>query len=346
MNTTGLVLGKYAPFHKGHQLVLETALRETARVICLIYDTPISDAPLQVRAGWIKRLYPQAALTVIPCWDGPDGYGLDPENEKRQNDYILKVLRERLRGQRITHFFSSEPYGASVARALGAKDCRVDEARARVPVSGTQIRANPFQHRASLAPEVYSDLITRVVFMGAMSTGKTTLAQTLAARYQTAWMPEYGREYWETHQKNRRIDLAAFDAIATGHLEREDRLIMEANKYLFVDTNAITTYVFAQDYHGRAPALLTTLAQKAQTRYDLFFLCEDDIPYDNTWDRSGDQKRHWFQRMVIADLAERRIPYIRLRGSLEERIAKVTAILARFRKFHSLAEAIASEDIT
>lgn len=334
---TGLILGKYAPFHKGHQLVMETALRETDRVICLIYDTPLTDVPLQVRAAWIQRLHPGA--TVIQCWDGPDGHGLDPENEKRQNDYILKVLDERLGGQKITHFFSSEPYGASVARALNAKDRRVDEARARVPVSGTMIRENPWKHRAFLAPEVYSDLITRVVFVGAMSTGKTTLAQTLAVRYRTAWMPEYGREYWEKHQANRRLDLAAFDAIATGHIEREDRLVMEANKYLFVDTNAITTCVYAQDYHGRAPALLTALAQKAQSRYDLFFLCEDDIPYDDTWDRSGPQKREWFHRMVVADLNERRIPFVRLRGPLEERIAKVAGILARFKKYHNVIEA-------
>jgi len=329
--TTGLILGKYAPFHKGHQLVMETALRETGHVICLIYDTPLTDIPLPTRAAWIKRLYPQA--TVIPCWDGPEACGLEPAVAKLQNDYILKVLD----GRKITHFFSSEPYGASVAAALNAADCRVDEARARVPINATKIRENPYAHRAFLAPEVYSDHITRVVFMGAMSTGKTTLAQTLAARHQTVWMPEYGREYWEKHQVNRRIDLASFDKIATGHIAREDRLIMSANKYLFVDTNAITTYVFAQDYHGRAPALLTQLAERAQKRYDLFFLCKDDIPYDNTWDRSGDQKRHWFHRMVVADLNERRIPYIPLRGPLAERIDKVTSILARYKKYNTLA---------
>lgn len=172
------------------------------------------------------------------------------------------------------------------------------------------IRRNPWRYREYVNPLVYADMITHVVFVGAMSTGKTTLAEALASRFDTQWMPEYGREYWEKHQIDRRIGFEAFNEIATGHIEREDALAQQANRYLFVDTNAVTTYVYALDYHGRAPALLTELARRAQTRYDLWFLCEDDIPYDNTWDRSGPQKRKWFHRMVMADLNERRIPYI------------------------------------
>lgn len=132
---------------------------------------------------------------------------------------------------------------------------------------------------------------------------------------------------------DRRIGLAAFDEIALGHLEREEQALLQANRYLFVDTNAITTYMYALDYHGRAPELLTRLALENAGRYDLFFLCDDDIPYDDTWDRSGEQKRSVFHKRIIADLKERRIPYITLRGSLEERMRKVDEVLSRFRPF-------------
>ena len=39
---------------------------------------------------------------------------------------------------------------------------------------------------------MYRDLVRNVVFLGAPSTGKTTLCQRLASRYRTQWMPEYG----------------------------------------------------------------------------------------------------------------------------------------------------------
>lgn len=324
MKTTGLTLGKYAPFHRGHQYVIETALAEVDELVVLIYDTPVTSIPLSVRARWIRQLYPQ--VTVIEGWDGPEGYATDRASEIEQEDYIIQMLA----GRQITHFYSSEFYGDHVSKALHAVDRRVDEARHAVPISATMIRENPFKYRVYLEDVVYKDMITKVVFLGAMSTGKSTLTEALAERYQTTFMPEYGREYWTEHQVDRRIALEAFDEIAVGHLEREEEALLQANRYLFVDTNAITTYMFALDYHGQAPPLLTQLALENAQRYDLFFLCDVDIPYDDTWDRSGDQKRQVFQKQIIADLRERRIPYILLRGTLEERITKVAAVLKDF----------------
>lgn len=91
--------------------------------------------------------------------------------------------------------------------------------------------------------------------------------------------------------------------------------------------------MFSIDYHGKAPRLLTKLALENSQRYDLFFLCDTDIPYDDTWDRSGDPNRLVFQKRIIADLKKRQIPYILLSGNLEERIAKVDRILCKFNKF-------------
>lgn len=327
MKTRGLTLGKYAPFHRGHQYVIETALAEVEELVVLIYDTKVTNIPLSIRANWIRQLYPQ--VIVIEAWDGPEGYSTDRAFELEQEEYIIRMLA----GRQITHFYSSEFYGDHVSKALGAVDRRVDEARQAVPISATMIRENPFQHRDFIADVVYKDLITKVVFLGAMSTGKSTLTEALAQRYQTTFMPEYGREYWTEHQVDRRITLEAFDEIATGHLEREEQALLHANRYLFVDTNAITTYLYALDYHGRVPALLTQLALENVQRYDLFFLCDADIPYDDTWDRSGDQKRQVFQKQIIADLHQRRIPYILLRGTVEARMAKVAAVLEHFAPF-------------
>ena len=44
--TRGLTLGKFVPLHKGHQLVIETALREMDEVMAIIYDCPeTTDVP-------------------------------------------------------------------------------------------------------------------------------------------------------------------------------------------------------------------------------------------------------------------------------------------------------------
>lgn len=323
----GLTLGKFAPFHRGHQMLVETALTEVDELVVMVYATTVTEVPLQVRAGWIKEMYP--SVRIVEAWDGPEGYGDTPEIRREQEMYILK----KLDGLRITHFFSSEFYGHHVSRALGAVDRRVDEARSVVPISGTALRADYFAGRQYLAPVVYTDLITKVCFMGAPSTGKTTLAQAMAERHNTVWMPEYGAEYWLAHHVDRRITLGQFEEIAPEHNNREDALTLQSRKYLFCDTNPITTYVFAKDYHGIAGPVLTKLAKEAERRYDVFFLCDTDIPYADTWDRSGDQKRKWFQNQIVGDLAERRVPFFRVGGTLEHRIEQVDSVLRQHRKF-------------
>ncbi|KAI9002840.1 ATPase/kinase [Hyaloraphidium curvatum] len=332
--TRGLVLGKFAPFHRGHQLVLDTALPEVDELVVVAYDAPsVTDVPLSVRAGWIRRLYP--SVRVVEAWDGPEAVGDTEVIRKLNEDYV-----QSLDLGRITHFYCSEFYGDHMSRFLGAVDRRVDEGRTKVPTSGTAIRRDPFAHRHLLDPLVYRDLVANVVFLGAPSTGKTTVAERLAAVHGTVWMPEYGREYWDQHQVDRRLAPAQLVEIAEGHLEREERKLLEANRYLFTDTNAITTYTFALEYHGSAEPLLAELADASARRYDVVFLCGDDIPYDDTWDRSGDGNRRTSQKRIAADLLARKIPFVTLEGSVEERVEKVGRVLARFSKYRSLGDAL------
>ena len=173
------------------------------------------------------------------------------------------------------------------------------------------------------------ETIIRVVFLGAPSTGKTSLCKALAEKYKTVWMPEYGREYWIEHQRNRRLSPQQLVEIAEGHIEREDRLLPAANRFLFVDTEAIVTYHFALDYHGKALPRLEALADASGQRYDIFFICEPDIPYDDTWERSGAQHRARFQEQIRADLVRRGIRFVSLRGTLQERVAQVVAVLEK-----------------
>lgn len=322
---TGLVLGKFGPLHRGHQLLIETSLAETDHTIALIYDAPELNLPaLPVRANWIRKLYP--VVEVLEAWDGPQETGLSPEIAARHDAY----LRHRLGDRNITHFFSSEPYGEHVSRGLGAIDRRVDERRKAVPISATVIRSEPFKYRHFLVPTVYRDLITKVVFLGAPGTGKTTLASELARRYQTVWMPEYGREYWERNQVQRRLTQKQLLEIALEHRRQEDELLMEANQNLFVDTDATTTLQFSHYYHGTAHPRLMELAQGCRQRYDLFFVCLPDIPYDDTWDRSGEVNRQEMHFRVVTDLVARKVPFQCLGGSVDQRCDTVSQSIGRW----------------
>ena len=332
----GLTIGKYSPLHKGHQLVIETALGEVDKLYALIYHSPeTTDIPLPVRARWIRELYPQ--VEVVESWDGPTECGYTPEIMRRHDEYLSSLFRDR----NITHFYSSEPYGEHVSKALNAENRTVDIARSTVPISGTVIRTDPYAARQYLADIVYRDHVVNAVFLGAPSTGKTAIAKSLAADYATVWMPEYGREYWDQNQLNRRLTPDQLTEIARGHLVREDKMLLQARNYLFTDTNALTTRIFAYHYHGGAENELEQIANACVSRYDLYFLCDTDIPYEDTPDRSGDANRHEMQQQIIDDLLRRQIPFTVLSGTLEERKSQVRHVLCSFNKY-AVKESVAA----
>ncbi|MFA6097388.1 MAG: adenylyltransferase/cytidyltransferase family protein [Candidatus Paceibacterota bacterium] len=149
----GLTIGKFAPLHKGHQFLIETALRDMDELVVMVYDQPdVTDVPLHVRSGWIKRLYPKAK--VIEAYDSPKRIGKDDEAIRAQVDYIL----EKVRGMDITHFYSSEWYGKFVAEALHAQNVLVDPERKMFPISGSLTRENLEKHKDMLDKTVYADV--------------------------------------------------------------------------------------------------------------------------------------------------------------------------------------------
>ena len=88
---TGLVLGKFAPLHRGHQYVIETALQQVEQLYIMVYACDeLPDIPMDQRIGWIEKLYPEAQ--VIPAPDGPRETGYADSVMAVQEDYILKKL--------------------------------------------------------------------------------------------------------------------------------------------------------------------------------------------------------------------------------------------------------------
>lgn len=322
---TGLYLGKFAPLHIGHEQIIKKALSECDRLVIMIYDAPeLTSIPLSVRAEWFNDLCSgmfTKYIHVIKCFDGPKEDGYTPEIVKAHNDYILK----KLNGNKIHKFYSAEEYGKHVSEALGAEDCRCEKT---IDICATKIRSDYYKYRRFMSPRVYKDHIKKVVFLGGPSTGKSTICERMAKEYNTEFMPEYGREYWAEHQVDRKLTPEQLHEIAVGHWKREEEKVLESNRYLFIDTNAITTMLFHRYYYGfDTCAELNTYADECRDRYDIVFLCADDFPMDKTEDRSGDAQRELLQAWTRDELLTRKIRCYYLTGSIEDRVRSVKCVL-------------------
>jgi len=147
----GFTIGKFAPLHKGHQYLIETAIKEMDRFIVIVYDTDLTKVPIDVRGNWIKKLYPEVDVRI--AINPPKQYGLDRESISIQMEYLSNFITDIT----PTHFYSSEPYGKAVAEYLGIVDRRVDNERKVKNIRAGIIRDNIEENKMWIETFVYSD---------------------------------------------------------------------------------------------------------------------------------------------------------------------------------------------
>lgn len=148
----GFTIGKFAPLHKGHQLLIETAIKEMDEVYVVIYDTNIIDIDIKQRANWIKQLYPN--VHIIYAYNSPPKYGLDDESVKIQMEYLSKLIKDIP----VTHFYSSELYGEKVSNYLNIENRLIDLERKKIPISSTIVRENYEENSKYIENFIYLDL--------------------------------------------------------------------------------------------------------------------------------------------------------------------------------------------
>lgn len=130
-----LVVGKFAPLHRGHQLVIEMARARSHSVTVLVYATPdFIHMPNEMRAGWIRAIYPDVDCRV------PDHPPLDRASDLVHRRFVTRFLAAE--GIVVDAVFSSESYGPGFAEMLGVDHIMVDRLRTVAPVSGSAIRSS------------------------------------------------------------------------------------------------------------------------------------------------------------------------------------------------------------
>lgn len=177
---------------------------------------------------------------------------------------------------------------------------------------------------------------TRICLTGPECTGKTGLAQILASELGATWVPEFSREFAETC--GRELTAGDVEAIARGQIENEERAVSGA-RILILDTDLISTVVYARHYYGAAPRWVEEEAYRR--RSDLYVLLDTDIPWlpDPVRDRGGDAREDLFDAFRAA-LDEFGTNWRIVSGKWDERVRGALEIArhrtSRWRRLHSL----------
>lgn len=316
--SSGLVCGRFLPLHRGHEMLIEFARDSVEALTVLVFAEADDEIPGTVRAAWIRAQFPAVKVGVV------EGERPKPEQPDFAARFIAACASWRPTGKRM--FFSSEESGRAAAEALAATLVFVDPARVIVPISGTMLRQDLLGNYGYLARPTRPAFVRRIAIVGAESTGKSTLARSLAERFDTALVPEQARIVAE--QNGGELSLDGIVRANEMQAELEEERALEANRLLFCDTEAITAQLWYERL-GELPAPPMLVAR----RYDAWLVCGDDVPFVGAPARDQPEARRAFATALWQKLRQHNANAVRLTGSWDARTTKaiqtIDELLAR-----------------
>ena len=161
-----------------------------------------------------------------------------------------------------------------------------------------------------------SSMIKRIAITGPESTGKSWLAEKLAAHYQTVWVQEYARQYIDG--LNRPYNFDDILKIAKGQYILEEECALRANKLLFSDTDFIVLKVWCEFKYQKTHRWIDEMIFKH--KYDLYLLADIDIKWKFDLQREHPHLRKEIFNLYKDELTTRNLPYQIVSGRMEERL--------------------------
>lgn len=198
--------------------------------------------------------------------------------------------------------------------------------------------------------------VIRVVVIGPESTGKSTLCQQLAEHFNTLWCPEYAREYLLTHGITYSYDDLLTIAKGQVALEEEyearvkaERLTLKPGEagngepadvkdnklttgvhalhpaskdrgLLFIDTDMYVMKVWSEYVFGKCELFI--LEEIARREYDLYLLCNPDLPWepDVLREHPDEASRRELYRIYKNLMLHQGTPFVEITGNYSERL--------------------------
>ncbi len=198
-------------------------------------------------------------------------------------------------------------------------------------------------------------MLKKVVILGPVSTGKSTLCGQLADQFQTAWVPEYAREYLLKHGMDYTYDDLL--TIAKGQIALEEKYELSArssesgidghttpgsplsthhsqlttpNRLLFIDTDMYVMKVWCEFVFNNCHRFI--LDQIVERKYDLYLLCNIDLPWtrDELREYPDLASRQTLYSIYKDIMINQSVPWVEISGSYDERLQKAIAAVNNF----------------
>lgn len=166
--------------------------------------------------------------------------------------------------------------------------------------------------------------IIKIAVIGAESTGKSELCAALSKYYNTVWVPEYAREYFNDSDIYN-YTLEDLVIIAQKQIALENELIKKAKRFLFCDTTLITLKIWAELEFKKTPDFICDKLHKI--KYDHYFITDNDMPWQQDELRQNKFSRDMILRMNKNEVNDLNASFSIISGMNEERAKNAIKII-------------------
>lgn len=313
MYKRGFVFGKYHPFHKGHQALIEFALKQCSELYVVVCESDLESISGQQRQAWIAESYQgcdQVKVVLLPYLEA------ELPNTSIPSEQVSMLWARRFQEvlPPMDIVFTSEPYGDYLAIFMGIVHQPFDLRRVHVPISASQISQNPAKYWDYLPDVVKPNYCKRVVLLGTESTGKSTLAQLLAQEFDATLVSETGRELIPNSNT---FSIEHLYKVVEVHGERIVEASKGAKPLVIIDTdlhitNSYSLFTFGQE-------LDLSISEYMKVKANLYLYLKSDVPYVQDGTRLDEGQRNLLDESHRNILRRYKVSILELSGSWEQR---------------------------
>lgn len=310
------VFGKFLPFHKGHEAMINFALTKCDFLTVLVCFSDKESITATTRQKWIEKTFENESKIEIRSY-----HYLESElpNTSEPSKYVSKVWSAKFKELFPDYdlVITSEEYGNYVASFMGIKHIAFDIPKQLFPVSATAVRKNIFTNWKFLPDSLKPSFAIKIVVLGTESTGKTTLTERLAQYFNCSSVKEAGRDLIVDSNSFEFDDL---QLVASEHAKRIDKAVLEHSPLIIIDTDIHITKSYANFIFNKTLDVESEIYNS--NKADLYLYLNNDVKYVQDGTRLSERDRNLLDISHRHILTEHNINFLEINGDWENRFRK------------------------
>ncbi len=317
------VFGKFLPFHKGHEAMIDFALGKCDFLTVLICSSDKEIITGINRKKWIEETFLRNTRIDVKVFNY---FEHEMPNTSESSEEVSKIWAKSFKQQFPDYslLITSEKYGDYVAEFMGIKHILFDIQRNRYPISATQVRNNLFLNWQYLPNSVKVDYAKKVVILGTESTGKTVLSNQISAYFKCSLVSEAGREIISNSNSFSYSDLVL---VAIEHSKQIQNAIFGDSPLIIIDTDIHITKSYSKFIFQRELEVSYEITSSNQA--NLYLYLNNDVEYVQDGTRLSKENRDLLDRSHRNILEEYQIKYVEIKGNWEQRFDKAIEEIKR-----------------